>query len=106
MGRLYLLILLTLGAVALEYYFRRDWRKSLIALGSFLLLIGWAILGMTMRTVIPLYLTHLTLIAIGWFALIFYLLKGRYLWWAYWLPALTLLVFVGLNFFEGSRYES
>ncbi|WP_457606952.1 hypothetical protein [Nitratifractor sp.] len=105
MGRLFLLVLLTLGAIALEWWRRRDWRKSLIALGSFLLLISFAIMGMTMRAVLPLYLTHLVLIAIGWFALLYYLWRGRYLWWVYWLPALTLLLFVALNFLEGSRYE-
>ncbi len=106
MGRLYLLILLTLGAVALEYYLRRDWKKSLRALASLLLLISWIILGMTMRTIIPLYLIHLTLIAFGYFALILYLFKGRYIWWAFFLPAISLLIFIGMNFLEGSRYEA
>lgn len=105
MGRILFVVLLTIGAIGLEWYLRRDLRRTLIASGTFLLLISFAIVGMTMRAVLPIFLAHLVLLAVAWLALFHYLWKGRYLWWIYWLPALTLLLFVGLNFFEGSRYE-
>ena len=105
MGRAVLFVLLTLGLIALEWYRRRDWRRSLIALGTFLFLSSLAMMGLTMRAVIPLFLMHLVLLALGWLALLYYLYRGRYLWWVFLLPVMTLLLFLGLNFLEGSRYE-
>ena len=105
MTRLLFVVLLTLGAIAFDWLRRRNLRKTLIALGTFLLLITLAIMGMTMRPVLPLFLAHLVLLAVAWLALFYYLWRGRYRWWIYWLPALTLLIFVALNFLEGSRYE-
>ena len=105
MARILFIVLLTLGAIAFDWVRRRDLRKTLIALGTFLLLITFAIMGMTMRPVLPLFLTHAVLLVIGWLALFHYLWRERYYWWIYWLPALTLLTFVALNFLEGSRYE-
>ena len=103
MGRILLFVLLTLGLIALDWYRRRDWRKSLIALGTFLWIASLAMMGLTMRAILPLFLAHTVLLALAWLALLFYLYKERYLWWAFLLPAATLLLFVALNFFEGSR---
>ncbi len=105
MTRLVLIVLLTLGAVALDWYWRRDWKKSLLALGTVILLIAFAITGMTLRPILPLFLGHVVLLVVAWLGLLYYLWKGRFLWWIVLLPALTLLLFVVLNFLEGSRYE-
>lgn len=105
MGRVVFFVLLTLGLIALEWYYRRDWRRSAVALGTFLFLSSLAMMGLTMRAIIPLFLTHVVLLAIAWLALLYYLYRGRYLWWAFLLPVATLLLFLGLNFLEGSRYE-
>ena len=105
MGRLVAWILLTLALIALDAYRRKDLRKSLIALGSFALILGFAAMGLNMRAILPLFVAHILLILFAWSALLYYLLRGRYYWWAFWLPALSLALFVGLNFLEGSRYE-
>jgi len=105
MGRVIFFVLLTLGLIGLDWYRRRDWRKSLMALGTFLWIASLAMMGLTMRAILPLFLAHAVLLALAWLALLFYLYKERYLWWAFLLPAATLLLFVALNYLEGSRYE-
>ena len=105
MGRIIAWIVLTLALIALDAYRRRDLRKSLVALASFALILGFAAMGLNMRAILPLFVAHTLLILFAWSALLYYLLRGRYYWWAFWLPALSLALFVGLNFMEGSRYE-
>ena len=104
-GRVFLLVLVTLMGIFLDFYYRRDFKKSLISFASFSLLVSFIFLGMTLKSVLPIYLIHLTFIAIGWFALIYYLFSGRYIWWLFWMPLLTVILFWVLNFIEGSRYS-
>ena len=105
MSRLILWILLTLGLIGLEYWKRREWRRTLLATGSFLWILSLAVVGVTMRAVLPFFAAHILLIIVAWGALLYYLYRRRYLWWAVALPALTPLFFWLFNFFEGSRYE-
>ncbi len=106
MSRLILWILLTLGLIALEYRRRREWRRSLLAVGIFVWILSLAVVGLTMRAVLPFFLLHTLLILFAWGALLYSLYIRRWLWWAFVLPALTPLVFYLFNFFDGSRYEA
>jgi len=105
MSRLILWILLTLGLIAWEYHRRREWRRTLLALGSFVWILSLAAMGLTMRAVLPFFAAHLVLIVLAWGALVYYLYSRRYLWWAFLLPLLTLGLFLLFNYIEGSRYE-
>ncbi len=105
MGRIVALVLITLGLIALDWYRRRDNRKTLLAGATLVLLASYLIAGTVLRAILPLYLAHLVLVAVAWIGLLYYLLRGRYVWWIFLLPAATLALLVVLNFLEGSRYE-
>ena len=104
-GKIILWLLVTLVAIGWEYYRHRNLRKTLIASGTFVWIATAATLGMTMRAILPLFAAHYVVILVAWAALLFYLWRDKYFWWAFALPVLTILTFVGLNFLEGSRYE-
>jgi ABC-type Fe3+ transport system permease subunit len=105
MSRLILWILLTLGAIALEYFRRREPKRSLIALGIFAWILSLAVAGMTMRAVLPFFLAHILLILFAWGALLYSLYARRWLWWAFLLPLLTPALFFLFGLLEGSRFE-
>jgi len=104
-GKIIFWLAATLILIGWEYYRHRDLRKSLIAFGTFVWIASMATVGITMRPVLPLFAVHYLLILVAWGALVFYLFRGKYLWWVFLLPAVTVLTFLGLNFLEGSRYE-
>jgi len=106
MSRLILWILLTLGLIALEYWKRREWERTLLATGSFVWIVVMGVLGMTLRPVLPFFVAHILLVLFAWGALVYYLYTRRYHWWAFILPLLTIGLFWVFNFLEGSRYES
>ncbi len=105
MARVVLFILFTLALIGLDWYRKHNNKKSLIALGTFIWIASLAILGLSMRAIIPLFIIHTLLLAFAYIALLFYLYKERYIWWAFLLPLLTPLLFISLNYLEGSRYE-
>jgi len=104
-GRLFLWLLLTLAAIGLDFKARRDPKKSLTALATFVWILSVAAAGLTMRAVLPFFVPHLLLIAAAWAALLYYLWRGRYLWWVFLLPLGTLGLFVLFDFMEGARYH-
>ena len=104
-GKIILWLAATLILIGWEYYRHRNLRKSLIAFGTFVWIASMATVGITMRPVLPLFAVHYLSILLSLGALIYYLLRGKYLWWVFLLPAVTVLTFLELNFLEGSRYE-
>ena len=104
-GKIILWLAATLLLIGWEYYHHRDIRKTLLASGTFVWIASMATIGITMRPILPLFAAHYLLILLSWGALIYYLLRGKYLWWVFLLPVVTVLAFLGLNFLEGSRYE-
>jgi hypothetical protein len=105
-GKIILWLVLTLVIIGWDYYKNRNGRKTFTAFGTFVWISSLATVGITMRPVLPLFAVHYILILAAWAGLMFYLWRGKYYWWIFALPVLTLLAFVGLNFLEGSRYES
>jgi len=103
-GKIIIWLAGTLLLVGLEYYRKRDLRKSLIASGTFAWIASMATVGITLRPILPLFALHYLLVLLSWGALIYYLLWGKYLWWMLILPIVTVLAFLGLNFLEGARY--
>ncbi len=104
-GKIIVWLAVTLVAIGWDYYRHRNLRKTLMASGTFAWIATAATLGVTMRTILPLFAVHYLTILFAWGALLFYLWRGKYLWWAFALPVLTMVTFLGLNFLEGSRYE-
>ena len=104
-GMVVITVLLTLGWITLDYRKKRNFKKTLIALGSFAIVISFVIAGNLTRPVVPLYIAHLLLVIIGWGALLFYLWKEKYLWWLVFSPLLTIVLFLLLEFLTGSGHE-
>jgi len=98
-------ILLTFGLIFLLYSRNRDSKKLLISLGSFIVIIALGIMGNITRPVIPFFLAHIILIVFAWVGLLYYVIRGRYVWWLIFSPAVTIVLFVIWSLIAGSRYE-
>jgi len=104
-GKIILWLIATVVFIGWDYYRHGDLRKSLIASGVMVYIASMATVGITMRPILPLFAVHYLVILASWVALIYYVWRGRMLWWVLLLPLLSVAAFVGLNFIEGSRYE-
>jgi hypothetical protein len=98
-------ILATFGLIFLRYSRNKDMKRFLISLGSFILIITLGIVGNITRPVIPFFLAHIVLIVFAWLGLLYYLVRGRYLWWSIFAPVTTIVLFVAWSLIAGSRYE-
>jgi len=98
-------ILLTFGLIFLLYSRNRDSKKLLISLGSFIVIIALGIMGNITRPVIPFFLAHIILTVFAWVGLLYYVIRGRYVWWLIFSPAVTIVLFVIWSLIAGSRYE-
>ncbi len=104
-GKIIVWLVLTIILIGWDFYRHRDIGKTFTAFGTFVWISSMAVIGITMRPVLPIFAAHYILILISWAALVYYLWRGKYYWWIFALPVLTVLVFIGLDFLEGSRYE-
>ena len=93
-------ILLVLGLIYIMYNRENSTKKVIV---SFLILWGiitLAILGNIMRSITPLFLTHLLAIILAYGGLLYYVLRGKFLWLLLFAPIgimilYLLLVWVG-----------
>ena len=98
-------ILATFGLIFVLYSRNKDLKKMLLSLGSFILIISLGIMGNITRPIIPLFLVHILLVIFAWGGVLYYVLRGRYVWWAVLSPVVTIVLFIALSLLEGSRYE-
>ncbi|MCF6245166.1 MAG: hypothetical protein L3J43_09030 [Sulfurovum sp.] len=99
-------ILATLSLMFFKYQKDENFRKLLISLATFGMIIALAITGNLMRSVIPLFIAHEILIVIAWgVLLIMYVFKGKYYWWWFLSPLFTIGLFFVLEFLGGSAHE-
>ena len=103
--RLILIVLITIAAIAWDYSKRHDVKKSSIAVAAFIAIFAMAFAGGVMRAILPLFLLHILAVITAWGALMWYLIKGKFYFWALFFPLATIALFVIMNFMEGSRYE-
>ena len=97
-----LAILATLGLIAIDFYRHRDWKKLLISLGVFGVILTLAGLGNMVRSVIPIFIAHFVLIVIAWGAMLFYIFRDKFFWPVILSPLATILLFVLLERVIGS----
>jgi len=97
-----LAILATLSIIAIDFYRNRDWKKLLISLGIFGVILTLAGLGNMVRSVIPIFIAHFVLIVIAWGALLFYIVREKLYWPIIFSPLVTILLFVLLERVMGS----
>ncbi len=93
----FLVVLLPLITIAFIYImFRRDGDVKKVVISSLLLLvvISLSIMGNIMRSIAPLFLTHIVAIIFAYGATIYYVLKGKFVWLALVAPLVTMLVYL------------
>jgi len=106
MGKILLVIVMTLGAVWWDYIGKRDVKRTLLSLATLALIVTIAYAGNILRGVMPLYLLHLVLVVVSWLSLILYIFGRRYHWWIYWSPLLLFALYFLMDIVAGARYES
>ncbi len=93
----FLVVLLPLIVVAFIYIaFRRDGdvKKAVISLALFLAVVTLSIVGNVMRSITPLFLTHIVAVVVGYGATIYYALRGKFIWLALVAPLVTMLFYL------------
>lgn len=93
----FLLVLAPLIVVALSYVMYKEDGNIKKLIITFLLLwavITLAIVGNVMRSLTPLFLTHILAIVIAYLAVIYYVLKGKFIWLALASPIITMLIYL------------
>ena len=99
-----LAILATLGIIFFKYSRKKDIKKLLFSLVTFGIIVSLAVVGNLTRPVIPIYIAHMLLVIGAWGGLIVYVFKNKYYWWLILSPAVTIILFLLLEFLEGSRH--
>ena len=95
----FLIVLLPLFAIALIYImFKRDGDIKKATISSVLLLgiISLAIMGNIMRSITPMFLTHIVAVVAGYGAIIYYILREKFIWLALVAPLATMLFYLFL----------
>jgi hypothetical protein len=93
----FLLILAPLIVAALSYVMYKEDGNIKKLIITFLLLwavITLAVVGNVMRSLTPLFLTHIVAIVIAYGATIYYVLKGRFIWVALAAPVITMVIYL------------
>jgi len=93
----FLLVLAPLIVAALSYVMYKEDGNIKKLIITFLLLwavITLAIVGNVMRSLIPLFLTHIVAIVAAYGATIYYVLKSRFIWLALAAPVVTMLIYL------------
>jgi len=101
-----LAIVATFATAFLLYRRDKEIRKLCITWGSFSLMLYLLWVGFRVSIAIfPLKIATLLLGVFSWGALLYYMFRRRYLWWAIYAPLLVPLLFILFSLLGGSRYE-
>jgi len=93
----FLFILAPLIVAALSYVMYREDSNLKKLIITFLLLwavVTLAIVGNVMRSLTPLFLTHIVAIVLAYGGIIYYVLKGRFIWLALASPLITMMLYL------------
>ena len=96
-------ILFAIGLIALLYKRNHNIKKLLISSAILGFIITTAILGNVMRSIAPLFLTHIVAIIIAYGGLILYIVRGKNYCYAWLLPLFTLLFYLLLAYIENEH---
>ena len=91
-----LAILFALGIIVLMYKRENDTQKMLFSFFILLAIIGFAVVGNVMRSVMPLFLAHIIALILSYGGLIYYVFKDKTQWIFWLLPLSTLILYVGV----------
>lgn len=101
-GLLILGILITAGLIVFNFYRSRGWKKLSISLVIFTAVLIFAGLSPMVRTVIPLFITHLILTTIAWIGVLYYILRGKLYLLVILSPVVTITLFLIMERVLGS----
>ena len=87
-------ILLAIGVIILMYKREDNVQKMAFSFLILLAIIGLAVVGNVMRSVMPLFLAHIIALIIAYGGLIYYVFKARTQWTLWLLPLATLILYV------------
>jgi NADH:ubiquinone oxidoreductase subunit K len=89
-----LAILFAIGLIVLFYKRESDTQKMLFSLFILASIIGLAVVGNVMRSLLPLFLAHIVALVFSYGALLYYIFRDRtqWIWWL--LPVGTLALYV------------
>ena len=89
-------VLVAIGLIVLMYKKEEDVQKMAFSFLLLFAIIGLAVLGNVMRSVMPLFLAHIISLILAYMGLLYYVLKGRTQWILWLFPVVTLLLYVGI----------
>ena len=94
---LVLAILLAIGLIYLLYKKEANLQKMLLSFTFLALIISLGIVGNMMRSIMPLFLTHITALILAYGGLIFYILRDKFYWYLGLLPVATMTLYLLLS---------
>ena len=94
---LVLAILLAIGLIYLIYKKEANLQKMLLSFTFLALIISLGIVGNMMRSIMPLFLTHITALILAYGGLIFYVVRDKFYWYLALLPVATLSLYLLLS---------
>ena len=89
-----LAILFAIGIIILMYKREDDVQKMVFSFFILLAIIGLAVVGNVMRSVMPLFLAHIIALIMAYGGLIYYVFRNRTQWILWLLPLATLILYV------------
>ncbi len=92
-----LAILLGIGLIILRYKGEQDPKKMVFSSILLIMLIALGIVGNMMRSVAPLFLTHMVAVVASYIGLLIYIFKDRIYWYLSLAPVVTLLFYLLLS---------
>jgi predicted membrane channel-forming protein YqfA (hemolysin III family) len=91
-----LAILFAIGVIVLMYKRENDVQKMAFSFFILLAIIGFAVIGNVMRSVMPLFLAHIIALIIAYGGLIYYVFKDKTQWILWLLPLATLVLYLAV----------
>ena len=88
-----LAILFAIGVIVLMYKREDDTQKMAFSFFILLTIIGFAVVGNVMRSVMPLFLAHIIALILSYGGLIYYVFKDKTQWILWLLPLATLVLY-------------
>jgi amino acid transporter len=87
-------ILISIGLIILVYRRESNLKKMLLSTIFLIALVSLGVVGNVMRSVMPLFLTHIMALIIAYGGLILYILRDRFYWYLGLLPVATLMLYL------------
>ena len=91
-----LAILFSIGLIVLMYKREDDVQKMAFSFFILLAIIGLAVVGNVMRSVMPLFLAHIVALIMAYGGLVYYIFREKPQWILWLLPLATLILYVGV----------